>query len=187
MVATRFLGILTGARREPYAGLFSPIQEDPILIAIARLIFVASVATLVGTGPAAAWWRYAEWGMTDGQIIAASQGQAVPCSASAPVCAPTASGATPELHIPSVNVIGLAASTAFVFDANRQLSETVVLFTGADPELVSNALQGSLGTAAEDQPSAAGTKVWRDERHGTIISATTIGNATTLSYRPKNR
>ena len=71
------------------------------------------------------------------------------CSAAqARLCvAPTASGATPGLHIPSVNVIGLAASTAFVFDANRQLSETVVLFTGADPELVSNALQGSLGTA----------------------------------------
>ena len=157
------------------------------MIAITRLMIVASVATLTGTGPAAAWWRYAEWGMTEGQIIAASQGQAVPCSAGAPVCARTASGATPGLHIPSVNVIGLAASTAFVFDVNGQLSQTIVLFTGADPELVSNAMQGSLGIAADDRLSAPGTKVWRDERRGTIVSATTAGSATTLSYRPMNR
>ena len=157
------------------------------MIAIARLLIVASVATLAGAGPAAAWWRYAEWGMTEGQIIAASQGQAVPCSADAPECARTASGATPRLHIPSVNVIGLPASTAFVFDANGQLSQTIVLFRGADPELVSNALQGSLGKAADDRRGTAATNVWRDERRGTIISATTVGHATTLSYQPMNR
>src|SRR5882672_746213 len=157
------------------------------MIPIARLAIVVSLAMLAGAGPAAAWWRYAEWGMTEGQVAAASQGQAVPCTAAAPVCAQTAGGATPRLHIPSVNVVGLPASTAFFFDANGHLIQTIVLCETADPTLVSNTLQGALEKPADDQPGASAARVWRDERHGTIITAAAAGNATTLSYQPMNR
>ena len=125
--------------------------------------------------------------MTEGQISAASQGTAVPCEASAPVCAATASGAVPRLYIPSVNMIGLQASTAFVFDGSGHLSQTIVLFPNADSALVTSTLQGALGKPAEDSPGASPARVWRDERHGTLITATSGSAGTTLVYQRMNR
>ena len=156
-----------------------------IVHAVTRLVAIVCAALLAGVSPASAWWRYAEWGMTEGQIRSASQGTAVPCEGSAPVCAATASGAVPRLYVPSVNVIGLQASTAFVFDGSGHLSQTIVLFPNADAALVTSALQGALGTAAEDRPGP--TKVWRDERHGSLITATTGSAGTVLVYQRLNR
>ena len=93
----------------------------------------------------------------------------------------------PRLYIPSVNVIGLQASTAFVFDGSGHLSQTIVLFPDADAALVTNALQGALGKAAEERPGASPTRVWRDERHGSLITATTGSAGTVLVYQRLNR
>lgn len=154
---------------------------------VTRLVAIVCVALLAAASPASAWWRYAEWGMTEGQIRAASQGTAVPCQGSAPVCTPTASGAVPRLYIPSVDTIGLQASTAFVFDDSGHLSQTIVLFPDADSALVASALQGALGKAAEDSPGASPARVWRDERRGTLVTATSGGAGTTLIYQRLNR
>lgn len=63
--------------------------------AISRVIAVTVLLTFVGIAPAGAWWRYAEWGLSEGQIMTASVGRAVPCRAHAVVCAPTSDGGSP--------------------------------------------------------------------------------------------
>lgn len=153
---------------------------------VTRLVAVVCAAVLTGVSPASAWWRYAEWGMTEGQIRAASQGTAVPCDGSAPVCAATASGAVPRLYIPSVNVIGLPASTAFVFDGSGQLSQTIVLFANADAALVTSTLQGALGKPDDERPDSP-VRTWRDERRGTLVTATPGGSGTMLVYQRLKR
>ena len=60
--------------------------------AISRVIAVTVLLTFVGIAPAGAWWRYAEWGLSEGRIMTASGGRAVPCGADAVVCAPTSDG-----------------------------------------------------------------------------------------------
>ena len=102
--------------------------------------------------------------MTEGQVAAASQGQAVPCTAAAPVCAQTADGAAPRLHIPSVNVIGLPASTAFFFDANGHLIQTVVLFTNAAP-----ALRGRSTCGTTQSTSTAFSRRWTRPKGANIF------------------
>ena len=86
----------------------------------------------------------------------------------------------PRLYIPSVSVVGLPASTAFVFDGSGHFSQTIVLFANADPALVTTTLQGALGKPVEDSPGASPARVWRDDRHGTLITATPGTAATTL-------
>jgi hypothetical protein len=162
-------------------------SEDPIMISIARLVVIASAMVSAGAGPASAWWRYAEWGMTEGQLTAAGRGEAVPCREGVPVCAKTATGSTPRLFVESVEMVGLAASTSFVFDADGKLSQTIVLFPNVDFALVSNALNGVHGKPADDRPGASAVRVWRDERRGSIITATSAGTGAMLSYQPMNR
>lgn len=76
------------------------------MIALTRLAVVACTTVLATAGAAAAWWRYAQRGMTEGQLIAASSGEAVPCRDGVPECAGTAGG-VPRPFVESVNMIGL--------------------------------------------------------------------------------
>ena len=152
------------------------------MIAIARLVIAASVAMCACAAPASAWWRYAEWGMTEGQIMAASVGQAVPCREGVPVCATTPAGGVPRLFVESLEMVGLPASVSFVFDANGQLSQTMVLFPNADLALASSLVQGIHGTPADDRPGDSDSRVWRDDKRGSIITATPAGTGTRLLY-----
>lgn len=151
--------------------------------ALTGVLSVAAVALLSMAGPASAWWRYAEWGKSEEQIVAASQGQAVPCRAGVPVCAATPTG-SPKLFVESVNMLGLPASAAFVFDAGDLLIETVVLFANTDIVQSSGLLQGVLGQPAGE---STGVRTWRDERRGTIITAIPADTGTKLVYRPADR
>jgi hypothetical protein len=82
-------------------------RRNSIMVAMVRLVAVASLVVFAAAGPASAWWRYAEWGMSEGQIMAASGGQAVPCREGVPVCARTPTGAAPRLFLESVEAVGL--------------------------------------------------------------------------------
>jgi hypothetical protein len=154
------------------------------VIALVRFVSVASLAFLAGVGPASAWWRYAEWGKSEAQIVAASRGAAAPCRPDAPVCGRTANGATPVLFIPSVETIGLAASVAFAFDAKGQLNQTIVLFPNAEFELVCRILQSVHGNPIDDRPGASPVRVWRDDKQGSLITATSAAAGTLMSYQP---
>jgi hypothetical protein len=130
--------------------------------AISRVIAVTVLFTFVGIAPADAWWRYAEWGLSEGQIMTASGGRAVPCRAAAGVCAPTSDGGQPRLFVESLEMVGMPASVSFVFDAEGRLSRTIVLFPNADYGLICNLLQGIHGQAIDDRPGQAPVKVWQD-------------------------
>jgi hypothetical protein len=154
---------------------------------IFRLVAAASALLLAGVGPANAWWQYAEWGLTERQLKAASSGQAVPCRQDAAVCAKTPNGNQPSLFVESTQMLGMPASVSFSFDAAGRLTETVVRFSNADFGLISNLLQGIHGQPVEDRPGTPPTKVYRDERRGSTITATPIGAGTQMDYRPANR
>ena len=157
------------------------------MTALARLAVLACAMLLAGAAPASAWWRYAEWGMTEGQLAAASRGEAVPCREGVPVCARTANGGVPRLFVVSVSMVGMPASTAFVFDADGKLSQTVVLFPTVDFDLISNSLRGIHGEPTDGGATASANRVWRDGKRGSVITATPAGTGVKLVYQPASR
>ena len=154
--------------------------------AISRFLAATVLVMFTGIGPANAWWQYAEWGLTESQIRAASRGQAVPCRQDAAVCATTPNGQQPRLFVESIQMLGLPASVSFSFDAGGRLIETVVRFSNADFALITNLLQGIHGQPGEDRPGTPPVRVYRDQRRGSIIAATPIGAGTQVDYRPAN-
>jgi hypothetical protein len=155
--------------------------------AISRVIAVTVLLTFVGIAPAGAWWRYAEWGLSEGQIMTASVGRAVPCRADAVVCAPTSDGGQPRLFVESLEMVGMPASVSFVFDAEGRLSRTIVLFPNAAYGLICNLLQGIHGQAIDDRPGQAPVKVWQDIKRGSTITATPTSAGPQILYQPANR
>ena len=152
--------------------------------AISRLLASVVLAMIVGIAPANAWWSYAEWGLTESQILSASSGRAVPCHEGAPVCAHTSDGGQPSLFVESVEMVGMPASVSFVFDAEGKLSRTIVLFPNADFGLITNLLQGIHGQAIDDRPGPPPVKVWQDKKRGSTISAAPAGAGSRLLYQP---
>ncbi len=144
-----------------------------------RTLFAAAILAISIAAPAQAWWQYAEWGFTPSQIISASSGNAVPCRAEAPVCAPPPGGLQPTYFVESLTMVGMPASASFAFDANDKLVQTVVLFPDSDPALISGLLQGIHGA-----PVDASNGQWRDDRRGTMLRAIPTGRGTLLLYRP---
>jgi hypothetical protein len=57
-----------------------------------------------------------------------------------------------------------------------------VLFADSDPALMTGLLQGIYGKPVDEAQRA-----WRDERRGSIITATPDGRGTMLLYRPTGR
>jgi hypothetical protein len=155
--------------------------------AISRLFAATVLVMFVGIAPASAWWSYAEWGLSESQILAASSGRAVPCRADAVVCASTSDGGQPKLFVESVEMVGMPASVSFVFDAEGKLSRTIVLFPNADYGLICGLLQGIHGQAIDDRPGQPAAKVFQDKKRGSIITATSTGSGSRLLYRPANR
>lgn len=143
-----------------------------------RSFFLALFLAMGAAAPAHAWWQYAEWGFTPSQVMSASSGQAVPCRAEAPVCAPPPGGLQPSYFVERLTMVGMPASASFAFNGDK-LAQTVVLFADADPALLAGLLQGIHG-----KPVNEGQGVWRDERRGTTITAIPAGRGTMLVYRP---
>ena len=155
--------------------------------AFSRLLASVVLAMIVGIAPANAWWSYAEWGLSQSQILSASSGRAVPCREGIPVCAGTSDGGQPSLFVESVEMVGMPASVSFVFDAEGKLSRTIVLFPNADFGLISNLLTGIHGEAVDGRPGPPPVKIWQDKKRGSTISATPTGAGSRLLYRPANR
>jgi hypothetical protein len=166
---------------------FGGLNQITTMRAVSRLVAFVVLATFAGIAPAGAWWRYAEWGLSESQVRAASSGQAVPCRPDVAVCARTANGAQPSLFVESVEMVRLPASVSFAFDAGGLLNQTIVLFANADFALVGSLLQGIHGQPVEDRPGDSPVKTWRDDKRGSVITATPTASGTRLSYRPVNR
>jgi hypothetical protein len=143
-----------------------------------RTIALLFALALLAGGPAHAYWQYAEWGMTPTQVAAAGRGQAVPCQPGAAACANGAG-----LVIENVEMLGMPASVAFFFDGQGRLNGTVVTFKNADFGLISGLLQGIHGPPVTDEPGPPPTRIYRDTRRGSTITATGAGPVT-MSYKP---
>jgi hypothetical protein len=155
--------------------------------AISRLIAATVLVMFVGIAPASAWWSYAEWGLSESQILSASSGRAVPCREGVPVCARTSDGGQPALFVESVQMVGMPASVSFVFDAGGRLSRTIVLFPNADFALICNLLQGIHGQPNDDRPGPPAIKLWQDKNRGSTITATPTEAGPRMLYQPVNR
>ena len=151
---------------------------------ISRLVATAALLMLASVAPAGAWWSYARWGLSEPQILSVSSGRAVPCREDVPVCARTPNGGQPTLFVEAIEMVGSPASVSFAFDGEGRLAETTVLFAHADFALISNLMRGIHGTPVDDRPGASPSRTWRDERRGSVITATPAGSGARLSYRP---
>jgi hypothetical protein len=154
--------------------------------AISRVGAATMLAMFVGIAPASAWWSYAEWGLSEAQIRAASSGRAVPCREDAVICAPTSDGGRPRLFVESVQMVGMPASVSFTFDAQGKLSRTIVLFPNGDFGLICSLLQGIHGEPVDDRPGQTPVKVWQDKKRGSTITATPTDAGPRLLYQPAN-
>jgi hypothetical protein len=148
---------------------------------------VAAAFALLLAGPANAWWSYAEWGLSQSQILSASSGRAVPCREGIAVCARTSDGGQPSLFVEAVEMVGMPASVSFVFDAEGKLSRTIVLFPTADFGLISNLLTGIHGEAVDARPGPPLAKVWQDKKRGSTITASPTAAGARLLYQPTSR
>lgn len=149
-----------------------------------RIIVMAALVMAACLQPAKAWWRYAQWDMTESQLQSASGGQAVPCRPGVAVCATPPNGAAPKFYIEKLTMVGMPASASFWFDGQRGLNQTLILFPDTNFDLISGLLQGIHGPPIENQTGGPLTRVWRDDRRGSIITATPSGQGVTLVYRP---
>lgn len=146
-----------------------------------RALFLAIVLSVTGPASAHAWWQYAEWGMTESQLAAASGGRMAPCRADAPACATPSGGVQPSRLVEGITMIGMPASASFAFDNNDKLNQTIVYFPGSDMGLLVNLLKGIHGAPVDEQ---ATPKIWRDTRRRTQLTALPAAQGVMLLYRP---
>jgi hypothetical protein len=149
-----------------------------------RTIILAALVLAASVGAADAYWSYAQWGMTETQLASASGGHAAPCRPSVPVCARPPGGTAPSHFVENLTMVGMPASASFAFDGQGQLNQTALLFAGTDLELMSGLLQGVHGEPVEDRPGSPPARVWRDERRGSVLTATPASQGVWLIYRP---
>jgi hypothetical protein len=142
-------------------------------------IIAAAFLLLATANPACAYWRYAEWGMTQTQVMSAGRGQAAQCQ---PHLAGCDNGA--GLVIENTQMLGLPCAVTFFFDEQGRLNRTVVTFARTDFAMVANLLQGIHGSPVSQQPGGMPSGVWRDTRRGSTITLSGAGPIVTMSYRP---
>lgn len=145
-----------------------------------RTLVLAILLSVTCSAPAAAWWQYAEWGMTESQLASASGGRMAPCRSDAPACATPPGGVAPSRLVEGITMIGMPVSASFAF-AGDKLNQTVVYFPGGDMGLLVSLLRGIHGAPVDEQ---ATPKVWRDTRRGTELTALPVAQGVTLLYQP---
>jgi hypothetical protein len=144
-----------------------------------RTIIAAALLLLGAANSAWAYWQYAEWGMTQTQVMSAGRGQAAPCQ---PQLAGCANGA--GLIIENTQMLGLPCAVTFFFDGQGRLDRTVVTFTKTDFAMVASLLQGIHGSPVSQQAGNTPSGVWRDTRRGSTITLSGAGPIVTMSYQP---
>lgn len=145
------------------------------------IVIAAALALLITTFPALAYWRYAEWGMTQIQVTSAGHGEPTACQPGRAACIPGAA-----LAVDDTQMLGLPCSVAFYFDAQGQLNRTVVIFKNTDYAMIASLLQGVHGEPVSSQPGNPPSGTWRDTRRSSTITLTGAGPVVTMTYQPAN-
>lgn len=153
---------------------------------------IATAAVMISVcyaTPAAAWWDFAKWGMTEQQIAAASKGRAQLCTQSyGGVCGHLKTGrgqvvAEPRIYIPSITIAGEPAAVSFAFDGAGTLKMTIVEFERARYRAITDTLSGIYGPPFHQYAGAFANMSWRDPKKGTLITALEAGR-TRVTYEP---
>lgn len=149
-----------------------------------RALLLAVILTGLSVCPANAWWQYARWGMTEGQILAANQGRVTPCTPDVPACAIRAGMLEPKFYVDGLRMLSMPVTVSFGFDEGGGLNQTVVVFADTDFTVVAKMLSGFHGNPVGERSGARPVGIWRDDRRGSTITLTGNGPASTAIYRP---
>ncbi len=146
------------------------------------------VTIMVGfcTSSANAYWQYAKWGMTEGQLLAANQGRALPCAADVPACATKSGEHDPKFFVEGLRMLSQPVTVSFAFDEGGRLAQTVVVFPDTDFAVVAKMLTGINGNPVSERSGPRPTAIWRDNQRGSTITVTGNGPSSTAVYRPTN-
>jgi hypothetical protein len=160
-------------------------EEKQVRTVAAALVGAAiTLATVPISLPAGAWRAYAQWGMNEVQLVAASQGQAKPCRRGVVACSRLFNKVEPKLYVDGIAVGGFTCSASFGFDSQGLLSQTILLFENAEFSRLSDALSDRYGAAREDRPGVFPVRVWWDLKKGTVITMTGAEGVVRVSYEP---
>jgi hypothetical protein len=146
------------------------------------------VIILVGfcTRSANAWWQYAKWGMTEGQILAANQGRVSLCTPDVPACATRTGAPEPKFFVEGLRMLSMPVTVSFAFDESGRLNQTAVVFPDTDFTVVAKILTGINGNPISERSGSSPVATWRDDQRGTTITVTGNGRSSTAVYRPTN-
>jgi len=150
-----------------------------------RAFLLVAFMVVFCTSSANAYWQYAKWGMTEGQILAANQGRVLPCATDVPACA-TKGEHDPKFFVEGLRMLSHPVTVSFAFDEGGRLTQTVVVFPDTDFAVVAKMLTGINGTPVSERPGSRPTAMWRDNQRGSTITVTGNGPSSTAVYRPTN-
>lgn len=149
-----------------------------------RALVLAMILVAFSVHAAKAWWQYAKWGMTEGQILAANQGRVTPCTPDVPACAATVGAHQPKFFVDGIHMLAMPVSVSFGFDESGRLDQTVVVFPDSEFTVVAKMLTGINGNPISERPGAKPVATWRDDRRDSTITLTGNGRSSTAVYRP---
>jgi len=163
--------------------MLSVRKEKPLRVVAAALAWAAmTVAAVTISAPAWAWWAYAQWGMNEAQLVAASEGRAKPCRRGVAACSRLFTEYEPKLYVDGIVVGGFTSSASFGFDRQGRLNQTILLFEHAEFSLLSDALSNRYGAARDDRPGPFPVRVWWDLKKGTTITMVGAEGVVRVSY-----
>ncbi len=147
----------------------------PILFAALGFVSIAE--------PAAAWWDFARWGMTEAQVIAASRGRAQPCDGR---CFKPINPVNFRLVVADVTAAGVLGYASLKFDAASKLDGVMIKFQAgpANHGRLRNALAGTYGKPVDAEGGAYPWTMWRDTATRTTIKLWDISTGPLLEYEP---
>ena len=142
------------------------------------ILFVAVSIFSIFAVPAQAAWQYTNWGMSPTQVQKASKNAAVPIGdvehdASVKLTAPYSTGS-------------FKFNASFSFDESNKLDGVQLKLVQDDARELIGALHNKYGEPANDSSSPDGilkALLWRTKTD--VISIMGVGDALTVSYRPR--
>lgn len=141
---------------------------------------ILTVAFLLTSSPALAWWDFAKWGMTVDQLAKASGGRLESCGNG---CPPTLIGFKPT-HRLATDVVGFPGQAMFAFDASGRLNWTVLrVQSEAAFNPIERALMGVYGAPVDRSRSSVREVIWRDAAKKSTVRLLDIG-VSYIEYKP---
>lgn len=145
------------------------------------ILSLLALSVVAASTPAWAWWSFAKWGMTEAQLIAASEGVAKSCSEDEKgFCKPSNSDGAlvPRSFIRRTPIIGEETYVVFLFDGAGALKMTRIAFWRTDFNTIAETLTGTYGPPFESRRGEFASGTWRDPSKGTLIKVQNVVNVT---------